>query len=367
MQNTTRLGLVLGISIAFFLVEIAVGFRTKSLALIADAFHYLNDIVAYAISFVAANLQKNGTSSSEFTYAFQRAELTGAFFNGVFLLALALSIFLQSIERFINLETVESPVLVLIVGCIGLTLNLVSVFVVHDHGGHGHGDDSVETTSDLLVAPNANEIHALHNHFIAPPTKAPEHNLGLMGVLVHLFGDASNNVGVILAAVIMWKTMSPKRFYADPAVSLAISLIIFASAVPLTLKSGRILLDATPQHLDLERIRDDLTTVPNVLSIHDFHVWQLSQSVVLASLHVRVSDGTSLEEWEQTQLHLQECFAAYDIWHATISPEIQSGIGQMSTSDNEGGGCNNPFHQDGFGCDVGQVRRRAQVNPQAAV
>lgn len=55
----------------------------------------------------------------------------GAFFNGVFLLALALSIFLQSIERFINIQTVDSPILVLIVACIGLGLNILSVFVVH--------------------------------------------------------------------------------------------------------------------------------------------------------------------------------------------------------------------------------------------
>lgn len=56
---------------------------------------------------------------------------TGAFFNGVFLLALALSIFLQSLERFINIQPVESPILVLIVACIGLGLNILGAFVVH--------------------------------------------------------------------------------------------------------------------------------------------------------------------------------------------------------------------------------------------
>jgi zinc transporter 1 len=57
--------------------------------------------------------------------------ITGAFFNGVFLLALALSIFLQSIERFVHLEEVEDPKLILIVGCIGLGLNIISIIVVH--------------------------------------------------------------------------------------------------------------------------------------------------------------------------------------------------------------------------------------------
>lgn len=85
---------------------------------------------------------------------------TGAFFNGVFLLALALSIFLQSIERFVHVEPVNNPLQVLIIGSIGLFLNICSALVVHgtllphpsiswsnrtsaDHGGHGHGNDAI--------------------------------------------------------------------------------------------------------------------------------------------------------------------------------------------------------------------------------
>lgn len=90
-------------------------------------------------------------------------DASGAFFNGVFLLALALSIFLQSIERFINVEPIKSPVQVLIIGSIGLFLNIISALVVHgkrsisfsclnlrlisftleDHGGHGHGNETI--------------------------------------------------------------------------------------------------------------------------------------------------------------------------------------------------------------------------------
>ena len=89
----------------------------------------------------------------KFTFAFHRAELVGkdssppksnsetknpfhpcsigAFFNGVFLLALALSVFLQSIERFVHIERIEEPFLVLVIGCVGLTLNIISALVIH--------------------------------------------------------------------------------------------------------------------------------------------------------------------------------------------------------------------------------------------
>ncbi|KAF8634573.1 hypothetical protein AX17_004163 [Amanita inopinata Kibby_2008] len=364
MKNTTRIGIVLAISIAFFAAEIAVGFRTKSLALTADAFHYLNDIVAYAIAFVAAYLQDNGQHTVNFTYAFHRAELVGAFFNGVFLLALALSIFLQSIERFIHVEVIDSPVLVLIIGCIGLTLNLLSAVVVHDHGGHGHGHShggshSVPEAVELTEVNHiVDSVHASHNHTIDPPVFSHQHNLGLAAVLVHLLGDAINNVGVIVAALILWKLDTPGRFYADPAVSMGISFIIFASAIPTTMRSGRILLEASPLHLDLEKIKQDLITIPDVLSIHDLHVWHLSQSVILASLHVCVPVGISLEHWEKMEQCLQHCFAAYGVSHVTISPEIhRDSQTQSQSSDEKLGGCR--LHtQDDFGCAVGDLRKR---------
>ena len=100
-----------------------------------------------------------------------RAELVGAFFNGVFLLALALSIFLQSLERFVNIEALEDPLSMLVVGCVGLGLNLLSAGIIHgemlwlvlflslylqfgwfsDHHGHSHGNGHGHAASDSHI------------------------------------------------------------------------------------------------------------------------------------------------------------------------------------------------------------------------
>nr|WMM66650.1 CDF zinc transporter [Hebeloma cylindrosporum] len=354
MKSTTKLGIILILSTAFFAAEIAVGFKTKSLALIADAFHYLNDIVAYAIAFTAAYLQERGQKTHGFTYAFHRAELVGAFFNGVFLLALALSIFLQAMERFIIVQVVTSPELVLIVGCIGLVLNFTGAIVIHDGGANA--------TSDVLelrpISPENHLIHGAHHHRVNPPANKPQANVGLVGVLTHLIGDALNNIGVIIAAIIFIKLSSPKRFYADPAASLAISFIIFAGAVPITLRAGRILLEAAPKHLDLAKVKEDLLSIPDVLSVHDLHVWHLSDSVLLASLHVCVVLGTTLEQWEQTERYLQHCFEEYGITHVTISPEIQRDFETLTQSaEDVKGGCRFPSHEE-FGCSVGDLKQR---------
>jgi zinc transporter 1 len=99
--------------------------------------------------------------------------------------------------------------------------------------------------------------HADHHH-AQRSFKAPGRDLGMMGALLHVLGDALNNVGVIIAAAVIWFTSSPARFYADPAVGMAISLMILCSAGPLIKHSGEILLQSAPQGVSLSDIKHDL-------------------------------------------------------------------------------------------------------------
>jgi len=101
-----------------------------------------------------------------------------------------------------------------------------------------------------------------------------------------------------------------------------IAMVIFMGAIPLTKRSGRVLLEASPVELDLKLISADLLAVPGVLSIHDVHVWQLSQSLILASFHVRLPASTDFATWGHIEEVLQQCCAAYDISHVTIAPEV---------------------------------------------
>lgn len=91
----------------------------------------------------------------------------------------------------------------------------------------------------------------------------------MMGALLHVIGDALNNLGVIIAAVVILFTSSPGRFYADPAVGLAISLMIVFSAIPLARGSGEILLQSAPVGVDLADIKHDLENIPGVESVHE--------------------------------------------------------------------------------------------------
>jgi zinc transporter 1 len=218
----------------------AAGFYTHSLALLADAFHYLNDLIGFIVALVAVIISENGHGHKDLSFGWQRAQLLGAFFNGVFLLALGVSIFLQSIERFINMQRIENPELILVVACIGFALNVVSAAFLHEHD-HGPGEAPLEELEQAELQESGVELtevtqlnrHHEHRHKITKLKPGHHHDLGMLSVLIHVAGDGLNNIGVAIAAAIIWKTHFAARYYADPAASMGIAFMILILAIPI--------------------------------------------------------------------------------------------------------------------------------------
>ncbi|CRG91593.1 hypothetical protein PISL3812_08643 [Talaromyces islandicus] len=320
LSRIHRLYLVISVSLMFFLAEISVGFYTKSLALVADAFHYLNDLVGFIVALVALQISSRKDSPKELSFGWQRAQLLGAFFNGVFLLALGVSIFLQSIERFISLQRVENPKLILIIGCIGLALNIISAIFLHEHDHGTPIPSKAVELEEVVTNDEASSAHKDHRHGRHQPNKTG-HDLGMLGVLIHVIGDAMNNLGVIISALVIWLASYGGRFYADPAVSMVISFMIFTTSLPLVKKSGTILLESVPSGVDPSDIQHDLELIPGVKSVHELHVWCLNQQKSLASVHILLSD-CMLSEFVRLSNTVNECFHSYGIHSATIQPEL---------------------------------------------
>ncbi|KAJ5993331.1 hypothetical protein N7451_009055 [Penicillium sp. IBT 35674x] len=341
LNRERRLLLVICISFSFFIAEISVGFYTRSLALVADAFHYLNDLVGFVVAYAAVKISARDESPKELSFGWQRAQLLGAFFNGVFLLALGVSIFLQSIERFsfatpeplthIRLPGVEKPKLILIIGCVGLALNIISATFLHEHAhdhekDHTHyeestineaGEDRAESSlgTDTPVTP-----HQEHRHQASPRNNAG-YDLGMLGVLLHVIGDAINNVGVIISALVIWLAHYDGKYYADPGVSMGIAVMILISSIPLVKRSGSILLESVPPGVDLRDIKHDLEKIPGIESVHELHVWGLNQQKTLASAHVVVKEH-SVSSFVHLANVINECFHAYGIHSTTLQPEL---------------------------------------------
>ncbi|TID26772.1 cation efflux protein [Venturia nashicola] len=354
LSRETRLSIAIAIAGCFFIVEISIGIYTRSLALIADAFHVAFDVLSFAIALGAAMLEKKKNTDQSLSFGWQRATLLGSFFNGVFQIALGFSISLLSIERFIELEHVNNPKFVFYVACAGLASNLISGLFLgvheHSHGeadavqldlellkphqdlGHRHKIESEEQswwTRKMKIMSHGHD----HGHEDAHGNSAgneaenghSHHDLGMQAVLIHVLGDAFNNFGVAGAALIMWllPQNNNNRFYADPAMSLVIGIVLVTMAVGLVKRSGRILLGSLPIGVSVGDVKHDLENVDGVISVHELHIWRLTEAKSYASAHIVMADP-SIENYEKIANTMLECLHAYGVHSATIQPEFAS-------------------------------------------
>lgn len=169
--------------------------------------------------------------------------------------------------------------------------------------------------------------HKTHNHR-QPKESAGgghSHDLNMRGVFLHVMGDALGNIGVIATALFIWLTDYSWRFYSDPAISLVITVIILCSAIPLCKAASRILLQAVPAGLSIDDIQEDIQSLPGIVSCHHLHVWQLSDTKLVASLHVQVTfdfKGEGSARYMELARAIRDCLHEYGIHSSTIQPEF---------------------------------------------
>lgn len=167
--------------------------------------------------------------------------------------------------------------------------------------------------------------HKTHKH--AQPKKAVKTSgdLNIRGVFLHVLGDALGNAGVMISAAVIRFWKSPYAVHADPVVSLVITCIILWSTIPLVKAASRILLQAVPAGMDVDDIKEDIEKLPGILSCHHLHVWQLSNTKLVASLHVEVDydvQGEGSTRYMELAQAVQKCLHEYGIHSSTIQPEF---------------------------------------------
>ena len=146
-SHTLKMGVMIGLVLLYFLVELIAGHILKSITLTADAFHMLSDFIALIIGIAARRISK-WPKSSKNTFGWQRAEVVGTLVNTVMLTTLTFTILIKSIQRFIEPESIDKPNILLWVGIGGLAVNILGLIILRNHHGHSHG---LETTNLLKV------------------------------------------------------------------------------------------------------------------------------------------------------------------------------------------------------------------------
>jgi cobalt-zinc-cadmium efflux system protein len=260
---------------AYLIAEVLGGLWTGSLALLADAGHMFSDVAALTLSLFAIWLAQRPTSV-ERTFGYHRVEILAALANGVGLVAVALLILREAIERLsAPRDILGAPMLAIAVG--GLLVNLAGLWMLHG------GKDS---------------------------------NLNVRGAWIHVLSDALGSVGVIVAASLVW--IFGWR-WADPIASIGIALLVIFASWQLLRETVGVLMEAAPSHIDVDEVRRVLRETPGVLSIHDLHVWTITSGFVSLSCHVESSQEVADRELlAALQQILRERFA---IDHVTIQVE----------------------------------------------
>jgi cobalt-zinc-cadmium efflux system protein len=244
---TRALKIALAITATFMVVEFIGGVWTNSLALQADAGHMLTDVAALSLSLFAIWFGRRPGTPHQ-TYGFFRVEILAALVNGVLLVGISLLVLYESYSRFVTPQEIKTREMILI-GLAGLGANVATACVLH--GSH-------------------------------------KHSLNVRGAFLHVIGDLLGSVAVVTAgvAIALWAA-----YWADPLVSVFVSVLILVSAWRLVRESVLILLEGTPAHVNLQAMKRELARVPGVASIHDLHVWTLTSGVHVMTCHAVVSDG----------------------------------------------------------------------------
>ncbi|MBX9879131.1 MAG: cation diffusion facilitator family transporter [Candidatus Obscuribacterales bacterium] len=244
-ESKSRLLIVLYVTAAYMLAEIVGAYYTKSLGLLADAGHMLSDVGSLILALVAIWFGSRPPNPLK-TYGYYRSEILAGLINGVLLVGLSVFILFESYQRLSDPPEVKSlPMLV--VAVMGLLVNLVAFKLLH-----GVSKESVNMKAAYL----------------------------------EVMSDLLATVGVIVAAVIMLAT---GWYMADPIISGLIGLMILPRTWNLLKECTNVLMEGTPGHIDLVKLRNAMLAVPGVVEMHDIHVWTITSGRDAMSGHVTIN------------------------------------------------------------------------------
>jgi cobalt-zinc-cadmium efflux system protein len=243
-QGRLRWALVL--TALFFVAEVVGGVVSNSLALLADAGHMFTDVGALSLSLFVAWFSRQ-PAAPEKTYGYLRFEILAALLNGAVLLLVSGLIVWEAIGRLQSPEALQGNVM-LVVAVGGLMVNTASAAMLHPVHGH---------------------------------------SLNARGAYLHVLGDLLGSVGTVAAAIIIRWT---GWLAADPIASIAVSLLVVRSAWRLVREAVNVLLEATPGHISLGRVREGLQAIGGIESVHDLHVWTVTSGMVAMSAHAVVRE-----------------------------------------------------------------------------
>jgi cobalt-zinc-cadmium efflux system protein len=274
----TAFAIGIGLNAAFVVVEAICGYASNSMALVADAGHNLSDVLGLLVAWVAVVLARR-PPSPRYTYGLRGSSILAALFNAVLLLVAVGAIGWEAILRLFEPAPVATTT-VLVVAAIGIAINGFTAWLF---------------------------------------ASGSRTDLNIRGAYLHMAADAAVSLGVVVAALVI---MATGWDWIDPAVSLAIGVVIVAGTWGLLRDSMAMSLDAVPRWIDPIAVRGFLERRPGVTQVHDLHIWPMSTTEMVLTCHLVIPAGSPGDPYLVEISHsLHERFG---IGHATIQIETDA-------------------------------------------
>ncbi len=234
------------ITVLFVVIQILAGLYTNSIALISDAIHNFTDALSLLLALFSFWLQKRPVSLTK-TYGYNRAGILAAFINSSSLIVIVAWILYESIERIFHPKAVEAHMMFW-VALIGLIVNLAIGLSLH---------------------------------------KDSKHDIAVRSAYIHMLGDAASTVGIIIGSIIIHYT---GYTIIDPIISIIIGVLILVTSWDILQETVHLLLEGTPNGIDVDSVSKAIETVPGVKAVHHIHIWAIASQVTALSCHIQVND-----------------------------------------------------------------------------
>ncbi|QCR23143.1 cation diffusion facilitator family transporter [Pontibacter sp. SGAir0037] len=272
-SNNIKVAFFLNLSFAVF--EIVGGLWINSMAILSDALHDLGDSLSLGLAWYFERLSKKGRDHS-YSYGYKRFSLLGAVINSVILLAGSVLVLLVAIPRLFHPEAVHAP---------GMILFAVAGILVNG-----------------IAALRLNKGTSLNEKV----------------VMLHLLEDIFGWAAVLAGGIIMYFFDLP---VIDPLLSLVITCFILYNVVKNLREGLKILLQATPAHIEMPALEQRLEKLPEIRSVHDLHLWTLDGTNHILTMHAVVDPQVSLDQSEEIKQRIRTAMADLEIHHVTIELE----------------------------------------------
>lgn len=241
----------IALNVTFVVVESVYGLLAHSMALVADAAHNLGDVMGLCLAWGAAVLARRKASAQR-TYGFRRSTILAALTNAILLFVAVGIVVWEALARLRSPQPVVG-LTVIVVAAVGVVINGVSALMFRS---------------------------------------GKERDANVRGAYLHLAADAAVSLGVVVAGAVMLKT---HWWWLDPAISIAVSLVIVGGTWRLLRESLDLALDAAPDHINVAEVRAYLESLPGVRESHDVHVWAMSTTEVALTAHLVMPSGECSE------------------------------------------------------------------------